>query len=624
MPKPSRTIGLVDVYCLAAGAMVSSGIFVLPGLAHSNAGPAVIFSYFIAGIVATAGMLSVAEVITAMPKAGGDYFFVTRTMGPASGTVTGLLVWFSLTLKTSFALKGIGAFAQGLLPWDPIAVSLACCGLFMTINLFGLRKPSWLQRLLVFGLIAALGYYILRGFGYVQSDHLVPFAPKGWHAVFATAGMTFVAFGGLLNVTSVAEQVRNPGRTLPLGMLLALVSVTVIYSLTVFVTSGVVPGDILNNSLTPITLGAQSFMGPVGAVVMSLAAIAAFVSTANAGVMSASRYLLAMARDRFLPRSFGMTNQFGAPWAGLACTAAVVAISLFVELKVLVGAASTVLMLTYILANFSVIVLRESGLFNYRPIFLAPLYPWPQLVGLIGSVFLLAEMGRNSLLLSGLLITAGMLFYMFYGKNRWKREYAMQVLMERLAQKEAERGMIESELKEIVQERDERVWDRFDQVVERAIVIDVEGPISSRKVFGLVAQRVHHDFGLDPLEVEMLINDRASSGTDVVVPGVAVADILMEGCDIFELVIVRSREGIIFAEEPCTAFFLTVTCRHERRFFIQTITAMAQIAMDPSFRISWLRAESKQDLKDLIHLGERHRNELLREGEEKPPEKPQK
>lgn len=80
--KLRKEPGLIDVFCIATGAMVSSGIFVLPGLAHAKAGPSVILSYLIAGVLAGIGMLNAAELATAMPKARGDYFFITRTFSP--------------------------------------------------------------------------------------------------------------------------------------------------------------------------------------------------------------------------------------------------------------------------------------------------------------------------------------------------------------------------------------------------------------------------------------------------------------------------------------------------------------------------------------------------------------
>ena len=92
--KLKKELTLLDIFCIASGAMISSGLFILPGLAHARAGPAVVLSYFIAGLLAMTGMLSQAELVSAMPKAGGTYFYVTRAMGPTVGTVDGLITWF--------------------------------------------------------------------------------------------------------------------------------------------------------------------------------------------------------------------------------------------------------------------------------------------------------------------------------------------------------------------------------------------------------------------------------------------------------------------------------------------------------------------------------------------------
>jgi len=89
--KLAKKLSLIDIFCVASGAMISSGIFILPGLAHAKAGPAVIVSYFLAGLLALTGVLSQAELVSAMPKAGGTYFYVTQSMGPAVGTIDGFL-----------------------------------------------------------------------------------------------------------------------------------------------------------------------------------------------------------------------------------------------------------------------------------------------------------------------------------------------------------------------------------------------------------------------------------------------------------------------------------------------------------------------------------------------------
>ena len=105
-----RDLGLVDIFCIASGAMISSGLFILPGLAFAKAGPAVILSYGIASLLVIPAVLSKAELATAMPKAGGTYFFIDRSLGPLIGTTGGFAAWFSLAFKSAFALIGIGIF----------------------------------------------------------------------------------------------------------------------------------------------------------------------------------------------------------------------------------------------------------------------------------------------------------------------------------------------------------------------------------------------------------------------------------------------------------------------------------------------------------------------------------
>ena len=106
-----RELGLLDIFCIASGAMISSGLFVLPGIAFAKICPAVLISYAIVSLLVIPSMLSKAELATAMPKAGGTFFFIGRSMGPMMGAIGGIAAWFSLAFKSAFALIGIGVFA---------------------------------------------------------------------------------------------------------------------------------------------------------------------------------------------------------------------------------------------------------------------------------------------------------------------------------------------------------------------------------------------------------------------------------------------------------------------------------------------------------------------------------
>ena len=347
-----RELTLFDVFCIATGAMVSSGIFVLPGIAHARAGPGVIVSYLVAGLLAGIGMLNAAELATAMPRAGGDYFFITRSLGPVVGSVAGLINWFTLSLKSAFALVGMAAFLRIFLPVDPRLSGVVLCLFFVLINLAGTRHAGRAQVVFVTGLLVLMVFYVVRGLPHVDPDNLRPLFPYGLNRTLATAGFVFVAYGGLIQISGMAEEIRRPARNIPAGMFLALAVVTVVYTLMVFVTTGVLPSGILDNSLTPITDGAARFMEPWGTRLLGLAAILAFVSTANAGIMSASRYLFALGRDELLPRRLGNVRaKSGVPVLAVFITGAFVSASLFLKLDILVEAASLVLILGFILSG---------------------------------------------------------------------------------------------------------------------------------------------------------------------------------------------------------------------------------------------------------------------------------
>ncbi|MBN1593506.1 MAG: amino acid permease, partial [Candidatus Coatesbacteria bacterium] len=300
-----RQLGLWGVFSMASGAMISSGLFVLPGIAFAEAGPAVILSYAIAAIFIIPSLLSMAELSTAMPKAGGDYFFIERSMGPLAGTLAGLAAWFSLTLKSAFALLGIGAFAALVYPditqLQVKLIAIAFCIIFTALNLASIESVGKAQIVLVIMLLALLLLYIGKGITSVSVHRFDEFMPTGFNSVLATAGLVFVSFGGLTKVASIAEEVRNPGKTIPLGMFIAFLVVSILYIATIFVTVGVLEPETLSGSLTPISLGAGVTMGRFGVIALAIAAILAFVTTANGGIASASRSPMAMSRDGLLP-----------------------------------------------------------------------------------------------------------------------------------------------------------------------------------------------------------------------------------------------------------------------------------------------------------------------------------
>ncbi|MDA3798677.1 MAG: amino acid permease [Kiritimatiellae bacterium] len=606
-----KKLGLLDVFCTATGAMISSGLFILPGIAHEYAGPAVIIAYLLAGIMALTGLLSQAELVSAMPKAGGTYFYVTRSMGPAVGTINGIITWLSLCLKTAFALVGMAAFTAVVLPYfNNTLVAIVLCMFFTFLNIGGVKKAGKIQDVLVIGLIITLLIYIILGLPHVEITNFTPFMPHGSQSIFYTAGMVFVSYGGLLKIAAVAEDVENPSKNIALGMIFSLLVVSVLYFLVVFVTSGVL-GDAINGSLTPISDGAKAFMGTGGVTLMSLSAILAFVSTANAGIMSSSRYPYALSKDEMLPSMFSKLNSHGMPYVALLLTTFVIVCSLFMELVLLVKVASCVLIVTFMLSCMCVIIMRESRVQNYMPQFLSPLYPWVQIFGIIGCLVLIITMGWQPILATMVIIVASLFFYWFYGRIRTTREFALMHLIARLTSRDLTKNMLEDELKDIIRVRDDIVQDRFDKAIEDAIVLDIkETDVDVDQLFDILSEEFSNHHNISAEYIKKLLWEREKDSSTVITDGLAIPHIILDGENIFDIIVVRVQNGVVFpdsSEVPVKAIFCLAGSKDQRNFHLKALSAIAQVVMNPDFPKKWKAAKNVQALKDIILLSKRMR-----------------
>jgi basic amino acid/polyamine antiporter, APA family len=405
--------------------------------------------------------------------------------------------------------------------------------------------------------------------------------------------------------------VKNPEKTVPLAMILSLLMVGVLYSLVVFVTTGVLSPDQLDLSLTPITDGAYAFMGKKGTIALGLAAILAFVSTANAGIMAASRYPLALARDRLIPDMFGRINRrFKTPDMAILFTGIFMVAAIFMDLNLLVKAASTVLILTFMFSSLCVIIMRESRVQNYQPVFRSPLYPWTQIAGIVGSWLLVINMGKQPLVIGSLLCGVGFLVYWFYGRKRGEKDFALLHLIERVTARELVNVTLEAELRDIIRERDDMNRDRFDKVVEKALVLDIEGPMGAEELFKKAAVAISDETGADEHAVFRFLLDREEQSSTVLSPGLAIPHIIIPGEKTFVMLLARSREGIIFPakEEKVHAVFVIAGTKDERNFHLRALAAIAQIVQNRDFDARWMAAKSGEALRDLILLGKRRRH----------------
>lgn len=610
----NKSLGVIDVFSLASGAMISSGLFILPAIVYLEAGPGIIVSYLAGAVIIIPSLFSKAELATAMPKSGGTYFFVDKSLGPVFGTIAGFTGWFSLILKSSFALVGIGIFLAPYInvPFVTVKTVAVIFALFFgLLNSLSVKHTSGLQTLLVMFLIFILGTYIVMGLGRINVHNFVPFLPKGKMSIVSVSGIIFISFGGLTKIAAVAEEVKSPGKNIPAGMFSAFIVVTLLYVLTVFVTVGLLPGSLFSSTLTPISDGARIILGKPGFIILEAAALMAFLTTGNGGLLAASRNPMAMAKDGLVPEFFkNINSKTQTPVVSILTTTAImVAFILFLDLEHLVKVASAMMIILFILANISLILMRESRISSYRPAFKSPLYPWIQIAGIILYILILIKMGSYPLMLTGIFIVLSILWVLLYSGMRNKKDSALIHIVKRIAAKEVQSDTLSNELKDILMERDNIIEDRFDRIISEAKILDLEGKITKDDLFAILAGILSEKFAEPADNIINLLNARENESTTVIHPGLAIPHIVIGEKDEFEIIVVRAKDGIEFkkGEPPVHTVFALAGSRNERNFHLQALMAIAQIVQNSFFKSRWMKAKSKTDMKNIILLTERSR-----------------
>lgn len=611
-----KQLGLFSVYSLATGTTLSAGFFLLPGLAAQQAGPAIVLAYLIAAVPLIPAALCLVELVTAMPRAGGTYYFLDRSMGPAVGTIGGIGTWLALTLKTAFALIGMGAYLSLFfpeIPITPLAIGLAL--LFGGLNLLGAKASGMFQVGLVVVLLGLLAWFLATGLPEVQTKHLEGFLDAGFDSILGTAGMVYISYVGVTNVASVSEEVKNPERNLPRGVFLAVATAVVIYGLGTLVMVGVLPSSTLHGDLTPVATAARAFAGHRGAIIVTIAAIIAFVSVANAGVLTSSRYPLAMSRDHLMPRFAGRLSKKGIPWAGvLISTGMIIAILVLFDPMRIAKLASAFQLILFALVCVAVVIMRESHLEAYDPGYKAPFYPYLQIVGILVPLALLLEMGWPTLVFSFGLIVVSVVWYVHYGRPRIHREGAVLHMFERLGRQRHDG--LNTELRSILKEKGVRPSDPFAEIIAGAAYIEGTSGASFEQLTGEVARSLaeHMTEKAEIIEQEFLQGTRI--GATPVTQGIALPHFRHRAVNRPLLAIVRAREGIHLEpgeaawsehspEDPVHALFYLVSPEADPAQHLRLLAQIATHVEGENFMATWLAAEGEVDIKEMLLTDER-------------------
>ena len=610
-----KELTLLNVYAIATGTTLSAGFFLLPGIAFNEAGPAVVLSYLIAAIPLIPAMFSMVELSTAMPRAGGAYYFLDRSMGPFVGTIGGLGTWLALVLKTAFALIGMGAYIRIFWPDVPVvtlAVTLAF--FFGVVNLFGARKTGSFQVFMVFALLLILFVFIGEGLPQINSQNFDGFFDKGGVSIISTAGLVYISYVGITNIASVAEEIENPERNLPLGVFLAIATAIAVYAVGTTIMVGILPAEKLAHDLTPVASAAEVLFGNWGKIGVTVAAVIAFASVANAGILSASRYPLAMSRDHLIPGKFSKLTPRNIPHYGIAVTVGlIIFLVMSFDIASIAKLASAFQLLMFALICFAVSVMRESRIEAYDPGYRSPFYPWMQLFGVFSPVWLIAEMGMVPILFSLALVTLGTVWYISYARERVVRSGAIYHLFARLGEQRFEG--LDRELRGIMKEKGVREEDPFDEVVTRAEVMEFSQKYLFEDITHDVAKELARSLRIPADELEQGFMEGSRIGATPISHGAALPHIRLADIKRAEMVIVKAKEtcfveapdfsGKISLQGPIHAFFFLVSPSENPGQHLRILAQIAGRVDDEDFLKDWLAANDEQELKEILLRDER-------------------
>jgi basic amino acid/polyamine antiporter, APA family len=465
-----RALGSFDVVMLGIGAIVGAGIFATIGTAAAGdmsrpgAGPALMLSFVITAVACGFAALCYAEFASMVPISGSAYTYSYGTLGEliawiigwdliieyAVGNVAvaiswanyfrtfvagfGIIIpdWMCIDYRTAAKIPGLLEHAPHIFG-IPIVFNLPAFSIIMLITfvlVIGIKESARFNTIMVLIKLVVLGIFVAVGFFYIKPQNWTPFAPNGWSGIQAGAAVVFFAYIGFDAVSTVAEEVRNPKRDLPIGIIGSLIACTIIYILVAAVFTGIIPYQALVKTLAtsqaePLTLAIKyaniQQWGNFLIGVIAFGSVIAHTAVLLVFQLGQPRIFFSMARDGLLPESFAKVHpKYKTPYIPTILTGLVVGVTaMFTTIDEMVDLTNIGTLFAFILVCLGIIILRKREPDRPRA-FKTPFVPLVPILGIIACFYLVLGLPEITYLRFAGWLIIGMIIYFLYGYKKSK------------------------------------------------------------------------------------------------------------------------------------------------------------------------------------------------------------
>ena len=433
-----KALSALDLTMLGIGAIIGTGIFVLTGqAAGKHAGPAVIISMILAGIVSAFAALCYSEFAASVPISGSAYAYGYGTLGEFVAWIIGWDLILEYGVSVAAVAVGWGGYLKSLLdslfgitipeavagpPGDGGTANLPAVFLVLAVSallIYGVRESARTNTFMVITKVAILIFFIVVGVGSINGDNFSPWAPHGFNGTVDAAALIFFAYIGFDAISTSGEEAENPSRDLPFAIIGALLICTLLYILVAVVTVGLAPASKLAGSDAPLATALKegAGIGSWAADILSVGALIAITSVTLTVLYGQTRIMFAMSRDGLVPRWVGKLSPRQTPALITAPFGFLVAIiAAFVPLSEIAKLVNIGTLFAFLIVNIGVIVLRRTAPDMERS-FRVPLVPWFPLIGSALCIYLMTKLEGVTWLRFFVWLLIGLVIYFVYGRT---------------------------------------------------------------------------------------------------------------------------------------------------------------------------------------------------------------